>query len=106
MRNITETPDKYVILKLPDNEYKVFGTWAGGYLDTDRWKVNSGIENIESDEDNYYFKGYSGSYYKCHKKAYGVATSYGQQVLDNLLELAGGKVSVLKNIDELLNTTK
>lgn len=41
--NISETPDKWVILKLPNDYYKVFGTWAGGYLDGDRWKLNSGM---------------------------------------------------------------
>lgn len=35
-RNISETPERWVILKLPNNYYKVFGTWAGGYLDGNR----------------------------------------------------------------------
>ena len=41
-RNISETPERWVILRLSDNFYKVFGTWAGGYLDGDKWKLNSG----------------------------------------------------------------
>ena len=35
-RNISETPERWVILKIPNNYYKVFGTWAGGYLDGDQ----------------------------------------------------------------------
>ena len=64
-RNISEVPDRWVIFKLPNNYYKVFGTWAGGYLDGDRWKLNSGISKVEQDENFYYFIGFSGSCYKC-----------------------------------------
>ena len=114
-RNITETPDRWVVLELKVNDkiyYKIFGSWAGGYLDGDRWKMNSGISSVEEDDDDYYFIGYSGSCYKCHKKCYGVMTSYSQSVLDNLIDKAGemdASVSVLlddTNFMELLNQNK
>jgi hypothetical protein len=100
--NITEAPDKWVVLELPDNNYKVFGTWAGGYLDGDRWQLNSGIKGVEQDEDYYYFIGFSGSCYKCKKKSYGFATSYGEGVLNNLLKAADGKIKLLKEVPENL----
>ena len=71
MKNISETPDKWVIIKIgsgSESNFKVFGSWAGGYLDGDRWRLNSGITKIEEDQDNYYFYGWSGSCYQCHKK--------------------------------------
>ena len=114
-RNITETPDRWVVLKLKNEGttiYKVFGSWAGGYLDGDRWKANSGIVSVEEDDDYYYFIGYTGSCYKCHKKGYGVVTSYSQSVLDNLIDKAGGmgaSINVLlddTNFMELLNQNK
>jgi hypothetical protein len=120
-RNITETPDKWVVLEInnggylsskPEPLYKVFGSWAGGYLDGDRWKMNSGIVSLEEDDDYYYFIGYSGSCYKCHKKGYGVMTSYSQSILDNLIDKAnerGVSISVLlddTNFMELLNQNK
>ena len=114
-RNITETPDRWVVLELKVNDkiyYKIFGSWAGGYLDGDRWKMNSGISSVEEDDDYYYFIGYSGSCYKCHKKCYGVMTSYSQSVLDNLIDKAGemdASVSVLlddTNFMKLLNQNK
>ena len=83
--NVTEIPDNWVVLKIPDG-FKVFATWAGGYLDGDSWRLNSGIKEVEEDEDNYYFIGFSGSCYMCHKKRYGVAASYGQSVLDKILD--------------------
>ena len=91
-RNISETPDKWVVVKI-DNKldtpfYKVFATWAGGYLDGDRWKLNSGIKSVESDDDYYYFIGHSGSCYKCHKKRYGTASSYGEGVLTDMIKNA------------------
>lgn len=72
---ITHNPDKWVILKIPENYYKVFATWIGGYEYGDAWRVNSGITNVEQDEEFYYFHGYSGSCYKCNKKHYGTSTS-------------------------------
>ena len=113
-RNITETPDKWVVLKLKNEGttiYKVFGSWAGGYLDGDRWKVNSGIVSLEEDDDYYYFIGYSGSCYKCYKKGYGVMTSYSQAVLDNMIDKASemdASISVLDDINfmEILNQNK
>jgi hypothetical protein len=46
MRNVSETPENWVILKITNNGeivYKVFGSWAGGYLGSDNWRINSGI---------------------------------------------------------------
>lgn len=98
-RFITEIPERWLIVKVIGG-YKVFGTWAGGYLDGDRWKMNSGIAKVEQDEDNYYFHGFSGSCYKCHKKGYGVATSYGQGILDRLMEIGQGRVEILEDTDD------
>lgn len=96
-RNISETPERWVILKLPNNHYKVFGTWAGGYLGVDRWKLNSGIGKVEQDVDFYYFIGLSGSCYKCHKKGYGTATSYGLGILNDIIKKSDGKIIVLED---------
>jgi len=94
-RNITESPDKWVLVKIENNNiiyYKVFGSWTGGYLDSDRWQMNSGVASIEEDEDYYYFNGYSGSCYQCHKKGYGVAGQYCKSVLQTLLNKGGVEV--------------
>lgn len=64
------TPDSWVIIKVigVDNDfYKVLVGWSGGYLDGDRWRINSGIDKIEFDGEYYYFTGRTGSVYKCHK---------------------------------------
>ena len=65
-RNITESPDKWVMIKITSGDktyYKIFATWFGGYLDGDSWKINSGISSIDEDDDFYYFNGFSGSCY-------------------------------------------
>lgn len=64
------TPDRWALLKLPDNNYKVFATWDGGYLNPFNWRINSGIKSVEQDKEYYYFEGYSGSVYKCKKDSY------------------------------------
>ncbi len=102
-RNISEKPERWVILKLPNNYYKVFGTWSGGYLDGDRWKLNSGINKVEQDEDFYYFIGFSGSCYKCHKKGYGTATSYGLDILNKIIEQGQGKIEIMEDMDDWEN---
>ncbi len=87
-REISETPNNWVVVKLIKDStayYKVFATWTGGYLDGDRWKLNSGITKIESDDSYYYIYGASGSCYACNKKAYGVASFYGENVLNHMI---------------------
>ena len=116
-RNITQQPDKWVVVEINNivasgTLYKVFGSWGGGYVDGDRWKINSGIASVHHDDDYYYFTGYSGSCYKCHRRGYGVMTSYSQSVLDNLIDKAssvGANIDVLPdstNFMELLNQNK
>lgn len=94
-----ETPDKWVIVKTPDT-HKIFGSWMGGYIHGDRWRLNSGIVRMEQDRDYYYFYGHSGSIYKCHKKSYGYATSYCQGVMMALIKQSKGELTVLKGIEE------
>jgi hypothetical protein len=106
-RNTTQQPDKWVVVEInnivaSETLYKVFGSWGGGYVDGDRWKINSGITSVHHDDDYYYFMGYSGSCYKCHRRGYGVMTSYSQSVLDNLIDKAS---SVGANIDVLPDNT-
>lgn len=94
-RRISEQPDRWVIVKLTEEDaYKVYATWAGGYTSGDRWQMNSGITEVDQDDEYYYFVGMSGSCYKCHKKGYGVMTSYGQGVLDHILKMAEGKMEL------------
>ena len=91
------TPDKWLMVKLTnkDNEfhYRIFACWYGGYLGSDSWKLNSGVIKITEDDNQYHFKGSSGSVYHCLKfkdgsftnHAYGTS-GYGQGVLMNLIE--------------------
>lgn len=80
-----ESPDKFIVLKIQDG-YKVFATWAGGYLNGDSWRLNSGIKSVTKENEYYFITGFSNSCYKCHEKSYGIMTSYGESVLQNILE--------------------
>ncbi len=75
--------DYWCIIKIPNKEpiYKVFATWKGGYLGSDSWKANSGIEKVIDKETHYEIIGFSGSIYICYKTAYGT-TSYGVSILN------------------------
>lgn len=95
-RNVSESPEYWVIIKLPDNYYKVFATWI------DRWKLNSGISKVEQDKDFYYFIGFSGSCYKCNKKNYGTATFYGFNVLMNIMKQSRCEFEIMKGDNMVL----
>lgn len=71
-------PDKWLMIRIngTDPHYRIFGSWFGGFLDGDAWRLNSGVKSVTEDDDYYYFNGNSGSVYKCFKEAYG-ANSFG-----------------------------
>lgn len=93
-------PDKWLLIEVNNGEYfKVFATWAGGYIDGDYWRLNSGVVSVEEDSDYYLFKGYSGSVYKCHKKAYGVMTSWCESQLSTIIE-KNPNVKVIEEMPE------
>ena len=52
---------------------KVLGSWYGGYLGGDSYRLSSGIEKVEEDGDLLNFTNYSGSVYRCHKDMMGMS---------------------------------
>ena len=91
-------PDRWLPIEIDQDDgeklLKIFGVWSGGYTHGDQWRLNSGVEEIEEDEDYYYFKGYSGSVYQCHKRGYG-STAYGYSVINGMLEPVKHKARIL-----------
>lgn len=94
-------PDKWVVVKIEGASvpltYKVFACWYGGYAQGDSWKINSGVSKAYKKECYYYFEGFSGSRYICHRESYGM-NLYGHGVLNDIInksEEAGVKVEIL-----------
>lgn len=83
------TPDGWAFLKIQvegcDPRIKVFGSWSGGYLNGDSWRVNSGCTKIEEDESGYIVSGYSGSQYILNKQNNHI-TSYNKGVLEDMIQ--------------------
>ena len=98
------TPNKWVILELPDNTKRVFASWTGGYLDSDSWRLNSGITKFTEDDEYYYFHGHSGSCYKCDKELYGIAGVYNRAELSNILEYTESKIMKYEDVPEKINS--
>lgn len=68
-------PDRWVLLKY-QHGYKVLGSWYGGYLYGDSWRLNSGVTSVDVSQDNLIsFWGASGSCYTCHEDDYGMSTT-------------------------------
>jgi len=63
---MSNKPDNWVVISIKDY-HKILCGWSGGYLDGDRWRINSGISKITEDDENYYVYGESGSEYICRK---------------------------------------
>lgn len=98
-------PDRWILLKhtIKDKHaYRVFGTWLGGYVTGDSWRMNSGIKKIEKEGPFYLFYGNSGSVYRCHENAVGTSM-YSEGVLNDLNERAPEGIS-LQQVD--LETVK
>ena len=69
-------PDKWVIVKFVKKDqapwYKVLGSWYGGYLNGDSWRMSSGLKSIETFENHYEMHNHSGSVYKVNKNTNGM----------------------------------
>jgi hypothetical protein len=94
-------PDKWLVVKITGKDtapvHKVFASWYGGWAGSDSWKLNSGNTKATLVGDVYYFDGYSGSVYECHKDEYGY-TSYGGSVLTDIIQKAeqnGVKIEIM-----------
>ena len=101
-------PDRWCILRIDRDTYKVFACWQGGYLDSDSWKMNSGIVKVTMVEGHYEFEGHSGNIYSCQQDLYGL-TGYGADVLNSfILATAPHTVEILPattNWLEMINDT-
>lgn len=102
-------PDKWVILKITKNDqkdyvmYKVLGSWYGGYLGANSWRLNSGIAKIDKKDDFLHYYGDSGSVYICHVDMYGMSAhteSVFSSYIAKLSEL-GVNIHILSEDDAL-----
>lgn len=86
------TPDKWMVIEVVHNDdkfYKVFGSWAGSYLDGERWRLSTRIQSVQEEGEYLLFHNESGSIYKCHREMYG-AIGYNASVLANMIDQAEG----------------
>lgn len=92
-------PDKWLLVKIngTDPHYRIFGSWYGGYMGGDSYRMNSGITGVDEVGDFYVFKGSSGSLYSCQKEMYG-AHMYGMSVLNRLVENSQQKMEIIYDL--------
>jgi hypothetical protein len=87
-------PEVWVILKISfvdgsNGFYKVFGSWRGGFVGSDAWRLSSGADSlatIEEKDDELTWSQSSGSVYQMHKYSQGRLGPYCQRVLDMFIE--------------------
>ena len=105
-------PDCYVLIKLTFKEntdniqtgtiYKLFSTWYGGYLGSDKWRLNSGISNVKKENDYYLIYGHSDTVYKVYKNIGYSNYSYSiiQDLTENIPDYA--EVEVISDVDKVV----
>ena len=99
----TYDPDEWVLVKVggSDPHYRVFGSWRGGYLTHDAWRLNSGVVKHEDHPDHFIFYGNSGSEYWCGKHNYGISSLYNATVLEDYSDKLGEEFMIFKECPEL-----
>lgn len=102
--NWTYSPDGWILVKIEgtDPHYRVFGSWAGGFLDGDQWRLNSGVTGVVEDDDYYYFYGTSSSVYRCSKESYGRLTGYNTNVINGYCDKSQGTMMILNDMPEVM----
>lgn len=97
------TPDMWVLVKIVTDEeelYKVFGTWRGGYLSGDSWRMNSGIRSVTKRPSSFVFHGYTNSEYICYFEKYGTSM-YSLAILDHYISKSSASITVLSEEEAL-----
>ena len=99
------TPEEWVLVKVNNESphYRVFGSWRGGYISGDSWRMNSGVTSVEKDEEYFIFHGASSSIYKCHEKCYGISSLYNGSVLSDYKDTLGDNFIVLTDMPDILS---
>lgn len=97
-------PNRWIIVQIKgdDPHYRVFGSWSGGYLDGDSWRMNSGITEVHETDTTYNFMGSSGSTYFCNKESYGL-TLYSAGVLAQYEKKLKGKFAPLYDKPDVMS---
>lgn len=70
-------PDLWVLLHIVSEDidcFKVLGSWFGGFISGDAWRLSSGVDSITEESDAFHIKNISGSTYVCPKDWYGMNT--------------------------------
>jgi hypothetical protein len=101
----TYSPDSWCIVKITGTHphYRVFGSWSGGYLDGDSWRLNSGITSVTEDDEFYYFYGSTGSVYRCYKEGYGIRSMHNRGVLEDYCEKSHNTMEAIYEKPEIMN---
>ena len=70
-------PDLWVVVEIKqegkDPWHRILGSWYGGYLNGDSWRLSSGITRVVEHDRYYQVHNESGSIYTCMKGAEGMS---------------------------------
>tara|TARA_R110000796_G_scaffold22986_8_gene66150 strand:+ start:1451 stop:1738 length:288 start_codon:yes stop_codon:yes gene_type:complete len=89
-------------MKGDEPHYRLLVGSSGGYLDGDSWRVNSGITEVNETDNYYYFKGSSGSEYRCSKESYTLRMN-NAHIWERLQTLHGDKVEMIPEDTDWMN---
>ena len=74
-------PDGWIIVQEPTHGVRrVFGSWSGGYLDGDHWRLSTVITHQRVEEGRIVFTTASGSEYSVSREGEGRLSGYNAMV--------------------------
>ncbi len=100
-----EYPDSWVVIKIADGSkyhHRVIAGWNDNSVESEVWKVNSGVKSVEETDTHYVFRGVSSSSYHCPKDSYGL-TAENSGVYIQLKDLHGDKIELLDEDQDWLS---
>lgn len=82
-------PDRWWVVKITNDsstQHRVIGSWYGGYLGSDSWRLSSDIVSLSHDLQHscYTFENASGSTYRCPDHRMGLSP-FAMLALDNMI---------------------
>lgn len=96
-------PDKWCLIEVTQEDgstfHKILGSWHGGYLDGDSWRVNSGVKKVSLNLETHQYEveGFSSSKYYCGFDSYGYhMTAYGQVKGSEYIKVIESKEEAIK----------
>jgi hypothetical protein len=97
------SPDRWEVVEIESAKHgkirKVLASWYGGYTDSDKWRMSSGITEVRDLGELYEFVNESGSIYRCDKSAQGMS-GYTRSVFEHYVRELKSQDAAIRVVED------